>query len=198
MRFYTPDLLERFGSQDDDIADAAHDEIERRSEEYTQHLDEIEGKLPQRFRDLLNQFYLHDARVISHPPLVITDVEWLERASRSGLPLGWRAFGLGESRLPSYWIPLELDPPPREILILQYRGVQIENVEIHQSIFEDCDYLDWQHDEVELIEAGGNIEFRHSILFTRGFELRLRFKDFDFATLKPMDVAQEVAVGQPR
>src|SRR5207248_4085528 len=136
MKFYTPDFLERFGSEDEDIALAAHDELERRSEEYSQHVEEIEGKLPQRFRDLLNQFYLHDARVISHPPLMITDVEWLERALRAGLSLGWRVFGPRESRLPSYWIPLELDTPPREILVLQYRGVQIENVEIHESIFD--------------------------------------------------------------
>src|SRR5439155_6665260 len=65
MKFYTPDFLERFGSEDEDIALAAHDELERCSEAYSQHVDEIEGKLPQRFRDLLNQFYLHDARVIS-------------------------------------------------------------------------------------------------------------------------------------
>jgi hypothetical protein len=95
--------------------------------------------------------------------------------------------------LPSYWIPLELDPPPREVLVLQYRYVQIENVQIHESIFEGCNYIDWLYDEVELIETGGGLEFRHSILFTRGFELQLRFKDFDFATLKPMDIAEVLA-----
>jgi hypothetical protein len=192
MRFYTPDLLARFGSKDDNIADAAHDEIEQRAEEYVQHLDEIEARLPPRFRDLLNQFYLHDARVISHPPLMITDLEWLERALRSGQPLGWRAFGPGERRMPSYWIPLEVDTPPREILVLQYRCVQIETIEIHESIFEPFEYLGWQHDEVDLVQAGESPEFRHSILFTRGLEVRLRFKDFDFATLKPMEIPTEV------
>jgi hypothetical protein len=198
MKFYTPDLLERFGSKDDDIADAAHDEIEQRADEYVRHLDAIEMKLPQRLQDLLNQFYLHDARVISHPPLMIADVEWLEHALRSGLPLGWRVFGLGERRLPSYWIPLQLDPPPREILVLQHRYVQIESAEIHESIFEGCHYLDWLYDEVELIETEGNLEFCHSILFTRGFEIRLRFRDFDFATLKPMEIAEELAEVEPR
>jgi hypothetical protein len=189
MKFYTPEFVERFRSEDEDIALAAHDELERCADAYSQHLDEIEGKLPQRFQDLLNQFYLHDARLISHPPLMITDVEWLERALRAGLPAGWRFFEEGERRLPSYWIPLELDTPPREILILQYRSVSLEDAIIHESLFEDFSYLGWQHDEIDLVQIGESTEFRHSILFTRGLEIRLRFRDFDFATLKPMDVA---------
>ena len=110
---------------------------------------------------------------------------------RSGLPLGWRVFGPGERRLSSYWIPLQLDTPPREILVLQYRSVQIEYAELHDSLFEECPYLEWQYDEVDLVQAGESLEFRHSILFTRGFELRLRFSDFDFATLKPIEVPGE-------
>jgi hypothetical protein len=198
MRYFTPDLLERFGSEDYQIASAAEDELERRADEHRKTLNEFEAKLPQRFRDLLNQFYLHDARLISHPPLMITDVEWLERALRAGLPPGWRLFEEGERRLPSYWIPLELDTPPGEIVILQYRSVCLEAAIIHESLFEDFSYLGWQQDEIDLVQTGESPEFRHSILFTRGFELRLRFRDFDFATLKPMDVANEFAVGQPR
>jgi hypothetical protein len=193
MIFYTPELLERFGSKDDDIADAAIDEVEQRADDYVRHGDAIESKLPPRLRDLLNQFYLHDARVISHPPLMITDVDWLERALRSGLPLGWRVFGPREHRLPSYWIPLELDWPPREALVLQYRWVQIENAELHESLFDECPYLEWLHDEIELVQDGESTEFLHSILFTRGFELQLRFKDFGFAMLKPMEMAKELA-----
>jgi hypothetical protein len=196
MRFYTPEFLERFGSDDEDIAHAAHDELEQCADAYAQHVNEIEGKLPQRFRDLLNQFYLHDARVISHPPLMITDVEWLERALRAGLPTGWRLFEEGERHLPCYWIPLQLDPPPRETLILQYRSVCLEDARIHESLFDECTYLEWQHDEIDLVQTGEKPEFRHSILFTRGFVLRLRFRDFDFATLRPMDVAKELVGGQ--
>src|SRR5437763_8892812 len=148
MKYFTPDLLERFASEDDRVSSAAEEELDRRADESLQKLHEIEERLPQRFRDLLNQFYLHDARVISHPPLMITDVEWLERALRSGLPLGWRVFGPGERRIPLYWIPLHLDPPPREILVLQYRSVLLEDVRIHDSLFDECPYLEWQHDEI--------------------------------------------------
>ncbi|MFI5461400.1 MAG: hypothetical protein ACHRXM_38860 [Isosphaerales bacterium] len=118
MKFFTPDLIDRFGSADDGIAFAAQQEFEGRSEEYLRQLHEIEVKLPERFRELLDQFYLHDSRGISHS---------------------------------------------------------------------------WQYDEVELIRTDRGKEFRHSILFTKGLELRLRFKDFDFATLKPIEIAPEFA-----
>ncbi len=42
MKFFTPDLINRFGSEDDRIAVAAHQEFEERSEEYLRHLHEIE------------------------------------------------------------------------------------------------------------------------------------------------------------
>jgi hypothetical protein len=193
MKFYTPDLLDQFGSEDDDVALVAQEELEQRAEAYVTYLGEIEGRLPQRFRDLIDHYYLHDARVISQPSLMGTDLDWLEQDLRLGRPLRWRVSGEQEARIPSYWIPLQLDPPPREVLVLQYRSVQIEDAKIHECLDDGCPYLEWLYDEVELIEAGRNIEVRHSILFTRGLEVRLRFKDFDFATLKPIEIAEELA-----
>jgi hypothetical protein len=128
---------------------------------------------------------------------MITDLEWLEHALRLGLPLGWRIFGEGEGRTPLYWIPLQLDTPPREILVLQYRSVQLENAELHESLFDECPYLEWQYDEIDLVQDGESTEFRHSILFTRGLEVRLRFRDFDFATLRPMEIAEDLAEAEP-
>jgi hypothetical protein len=193
MRFLTPDLLDRFGSEDNHIANAAEDEWEIRAEEYARKLCDIEAKLPQRFRELLDQFYLHDARVILQPSLMLTDLERLEQALRTGIPLEGRGIE-GEGRYtPSFLIPLQLDPPPKEVLVLQYRSVQIEDAELHSSLLDECPYLEWQYDEVELIQSGERTEFRHSIHFTRGLEIRLRFKDFDFATLKPMEIAEELA-----
>ena len=42
MKFFTPDLLERFGSEDHLVASAAQDEWEERAEEYARNLSEIE------------------------------------------------------------------------------------------------------------------------------------------------------------
>ena len=139
MRFFTPELLERFGSEDDNVALEAQQEFEERSEEYSRQLRELGEKLPQRLRGLLDQFYLHDSRVISHSSFrdihrhTTRDIprlsELTHRAKRSAQ----------ECRLPSFWILLQLDTPPREILVLQYRSVLIEEARIHQSLRdEDC------------------------------------------------------------
>jgi hypothetical protein len=77
--------------------------------------------------------------------------------------------------------------PPREILVLQYRFARVEKAELHESLYEECPALEWQYDEVDIDKAGESWVFRHSILFTRGPELRLQFKDFDFAILKQME-----------
>jgi hypothetical protein len=187
VRFFKPDLLARFGSDDIPLAQVAQDELEHRSEEYVRALQEIGPTLPPRLRDLLDQYYLHDARVINQSALMMSDLEWLELSVRSGMATrGIESEGFHAS-FPSYWIPLRLDTPPGEILMLQYRSVQIEKAEIHESLLEPCPYLEWQYDEVDVIRSGESPEFRHSILFTRGLELQLRFKDFDFAALKPME-----------
>jgi hypothetical protein len=171
MRYLTPDLLERFGSADEDVAFAAHEEFERCSEEYARMLREIGGNLPGRFAEMQEQYYLHDARVMT--PLL----SWLPDPSQSPDP----------GRRDSFWIALRLDTPPGPILVLHYRSAVIERVIWYPSLREgDGTSLEWQYDEVDLARSDDEHEFRHSILFTQGLELRLRFKDFDFATLKPM------------
>jgi hypothetical protein len=194
MMFFTPDLINRFGSEDDHVALAAQQEFEGRSEEYLHQLHEIEEKLPQRFRELLEQFYLHDSRVISHSSLGISEPGWLGGTKLAEFAPGWTPAWQEESRSPSFWIALELDTPPRKILVLQYRSAVVEEVDLHQSLREEaCPDLEWLYDEVDLIHTGRGDEFRHSILFTKGLELRLRFKDFDFATLKPIETRAELA-----
>jgi len=193
MKFFTPDLLNGFGSEDGKIALGAHQELESHSAEYLRQLREIEEKLPQRLRALLEQFYLHDSRVISHSSFGICEPG--EPGHSELWELTHRAKRYAEDgRLQSFWIVLQLDTPPREILVLQYRSVLVEGAHLHQALGdEDCPDLEWLYDEVELIPTGRDNEFRHSILFTKGLELRLRFKDFDFATLKPIEITPELA-----
>ena len=193
MRFFTPDLLERFGSEDDSIATEAHKEFEARSREYLRQLDEIAENLPQRLRALLEHHYLHDARVISHSPFGICAPRELGNGNLADPTPGAQQTS-PDGRLPSFWIHLQLDTPPREILVLQYRSALIEEARLHQSPGgEESPNLEWLYDEVDLIPVGDGREFRHSILFTNGLELRLRFEDFDFATLKPIEIAPELA-----
>ena len=64
MKYYTPDLLARFGSEDLKVAKVARQELEKKSDEYVAHLDRIRPKLPRRFAELQERFYLHDARIV--------------------------------------------------------------------------------------------------------------------------------------
>jgi hypothetical protein len=185
MKFFTPDLLGRFGSEDDTIALAAQQELENRSEQYTEYLKHIRDKLSERFRELQERFYLHDARVISpwlpfavefpfFPPLGAL-LEWSDHG-------GW-----GRGPWPAFFLALELDTPPREVLVLNYREVVIDEASRHRPFqAERVPYFAWQHDEIEILQENSVNRIRHSILFSNGFELRLQFADFDFSTLKPL------------
>ena len=187
MKYYTPELLERFTSDDEPMALAAQDELEQRAEQYADHLKSISQKLPPRFRELQERFYLHDARVVwpflpGFPPDAAPfhpEMFWKMFEETRHQPSG---------RVPSLMIALQLDAPPRELVILHYRGVQLEGMPLSPRRHSRFPSLEWQHDEVEVIPAEGTVEFLHSILFTEGFELKLQFADFDFATLKPMTV----------
>jgi hypothetical protein len=185
MKYFTPDLLARFGSPDNTIASDAQEELENRAEQYSNHLNRIREKLPERFRELQERFYLHDARVLSpllpfpldfsFVPVLLGAPDWLHR-------LNW-----GRSPWPSFFLALELDTPPREVLVLNYRDVVIDETSRHRPFqAEEVPYLEWQHDEIEIVQENGSRKILHSILFSNGFELRVQFSDFDFATLKPL------------
>jgi hypothetical protein len=194
MKFFTADLLERFGSDHDHIALAAQSQLEQRAEEYSRNLGEVELELPQRFRELLDRYYLHDAQVMEHSRLGNVENLSIADPELGACSTRWKPVEQIDGRLLSFWIVLALDTPPRDVVVLQYRSVLIDGADTHQSLREDgCPYLEWQYDEVELVETGRGKEFRHSILFSNGLELRLRFKDFDFTTLKPIESMSELA-----
>lgn len=58
MRFFTQELLDLFNSEDDEIADQASEEWERRIIEYRNYGDTLD--LP-----ITNNYFLHDSRLIS-------------------------------------------------------------------------------------------------------------------------------------
>jgi hypothetical protein len=179
MKFYTMELLAKFSSDDEQIALAAQDELERRAEKYSEYLNSIAKKLPPRFRELQERYYLHDAHVIwpLFPWFWPFHPEMYEGIHHSHL-----------AQPPSFMIAVQLDAPPNELVVLHYRGVRFDppySVWRHPPEV----LLEWQHDEVELVVNDGKVEFLQSILFNKGSELRIRFTDFDFATLKPMTAA---------
>src|SRR5262245_31533825 len=64
MKYYTPELLARFGSDDLGAAKTARQELERKADEDVSHLGQIRPKMPSRFAELQERYYLHDARVV--------------------------------------------------------------------------------------------------------------------------------------
>src|SRR5260370_40555945 len=64
MKYMTPELIVRFRSEDDAVAEPAVEEWERRGEAYHSRLAEIAPALPPGVRPLL-RYPLHDARVLA-------------------------------------------------------------------------------------------------------------------------------------
>ena len=186
MRYFTPDLLARFGSEDEVIALAAQEEWEQRAEIYDRGFRAIEGRLPGRFRELCRRFYLHDAVVLGIGSRQAPD---LAGTADTGQPVTSIPPPPGVSvpdPIPLYRITLRLDPPPHEVVTLDYRAARIELAPRGESPPEyACPALEWLYDEVELPATARGSEFGQSILFTNGWELRLTFADFDFAVAEP-------------
>jgi hypothetical protein len=81
---------------------------------------------------------------------------------------------------------LELDTPPKELLILNYRSARVTGGTPFGLAGERTPYLEWEHDEIDLREQKNSVEVVQTILFSNGFELQIHFSDFDFATLQPL------------
>ena len=150
----TPELIARFRSEDDDIAEAAAAEWERRGEKYRTRLQAIRGELPKSVRRLLGRHALHDARVLA----IAADAN------------------------PHFSIFLELENPadPRDRrLELRYRlaGGMRKGLRLvkHSALAGDGKPLAWWlYDEFDVSE-GPVPAFTHSILLTGGYEFQLTF-----------------------
>src|SRR5437763_15618878 len=91
MKFFTPELLDRFGSEDDDIADAAQEEWEQAIVRYRSHIQSFWPALPAPFREMFDTIPLHDAQV----------VRW-------------------EATPSAFLVELILDPLPRQKVVFTY------------------------------------------------------------------------------
>ena len=182
MNYFRQDLLARFGSQDEAVALAAQEELEAQSEAYAKRLAQIRDKIPPRLRELQERYYLHDSRVLmAWPPDSPTE--------QYGLPWnGLINWGAGVKVLYTAFasITLQLDPSPKELIVLNYRQNAITAWAPLELGGERTPYLEWSHDEIDIVEGNDGPQFQHTILFSNGYEWQIRFSDFDFATLKPL------------
>jgi hypothetical protein len=154
MNYFTPELLTRFGSPDDGVADAASREWERAQEAYVAHLSALRSDLPKSVRTVLRRFCLHDAKVLT----------------------------IAIDEAPFFSIFLQLKNPRHPLdnyLELRYsltggpkHGLKFFK---HASLEGDGKPFGWWlYDEIDVL-TGEVSAFTHSILFTGGHELQLYF-----------------------
>lgn len=154
MKYFTPELLDRFGSAEDEVAQVASKEWEQAHERYLAHLQEIKAKIPKRVRLLLRRYYLHDAKVLT----------------------------IAYDEQPFFSIFLQLDTPSKEMIELRYRLAGRPRC-IQHSVISDGEkpWQWWLYDEFEVVLDKEKERFlpifMHSILLTGGVELELPFYD---------------------
>src|SRR5262245_28491189 len=158
MNYFSPELLQRFGSDDDRVADAAQAEWEQAADTYRHPLRQIDPLMPDRLRELLTRFYFHHARVLF--------VGTSDRDLRLGL---------------------QLDPPPHDAVFLHCHLVEEPQLIQHPvDLGERSPELVWLYDEVQMQNEGWRPTFRQSILFNNSTEMVLVFDRIDFATARPL------------
>jgi hypothetical protein len=153
MKYMTPELIARFRSADDVVAELAVEEWEQQGEAYRARLAAIGPTLPRGVRRLL-RYNLHDARVTA----IATD------------------------DTPSLSLYLELASPAAshdKQLELRYRliGPAKDGLELlrHEALASDGKPLAWwMYDEID-VTKGASAAGTHSILFTGGYEMRFIF-----------------------
>jgi hypothetical protein len=157
MKYFTPDLLERFGSADDAVAGPANDEWERALERYEQYMESIEPELPEHIREF-TKLLLHDAII-------------------------WSIARQGDKLI----MVMRKDIPPRDVVILTYSLIAepVINKEVLPSK-EWGTVMDYMYDEFELVQQRGRKTYAQSILFGNGWEMSLRFSDVQVTLAEPV------------
>lgn len=124
---------------------------------YETYLQTIRPEMPESVRELLDGFYLHDARVLS---------------------MGRRG--------DRFVISLQLDVPPNELLTITYSLVGPPEIRQDLFPWATpATTPAWLYEEVELVGAGERGHFLHSILFSNGWEVRLPFREVQLSTAYP-------------
>ncbi len=148
MKYFTPELYLRLqDTSSDEVMDAADEAWEKVAEKYRRYLKRIFKRLPKGLRRLLDDYYLHDARILC---------------------LGQRGR--------NFLIALRLDTTPHELLFLNYRLTRPAQVRKQVLPPEHATQTpEWMYDEVGL--ARGGLGYTQAILLSNGWEIHFTFQD---------------------
>ena len=151
MNYFTPELMEQLGSPTLAVARAADQEWDRRLEQYEEHLRRLGPELPEHIREF-NGLLLHDVRV--------------HEIARNGEQL---------------LIVLRKDVPPRDLILLTYTLAAEPFIDREAlPALERSPAMAFLYDEFDVQCEEDNVSYTQNILFSNGWELRLRFRDVQY------------------
>jgi hypothetical protein len=158
MKYFTPDLVIRFGSDDDQVANAAAAEWEEVVGRYEQRLQQILSEMPRHLREFAESLLLHDADVWS-------------LARQDGRLL----------------MVLCKDIAPRDVVLLTYQLVAEPIIDKAALPPEHCSsVMQFLYDEIDLSKESGQRIYTQSILFSNGWEVQLQFTDVRVELAEPV------------
>jgi hypothetical protein len=150
MKYFTPELIVAYGSDDPAAWKEAEARWDAACEQYNTTLALLKPAFPPGLRYLEDHYSLHDAVIR----------------------------GMGR-RAGSFLIMLQLDAPPQSLLTLTYDLVEgpIVTQDVLPAEYRSTGgHIDWQYDEIE--EASQQPPtWRQSILLSNGWEIVLHFRD---------------------
>ena len=157
MNYFTRQRYLALQERDDDAMDAADAAWDEAVQRYDAYVQSIRPEMTESVRELVDGFFLHDARVLS---------------------MGRRG--------DTFAISLQLDVPPNELLTITYAlaGTSEIKQELFPWVPPGAAPA-WLYEEIELIRQGEQSHFVHSILFGNGWEARLPFCEVRLATADP-------------
>jgi hypothetical protein len=157
MKYFTRDLIERYGSQDEAIARAAEAEWEAALARYESYLQAIASDLPEHIRQF-NDLLLHDAVI-------------------------WSIARQGDKLL----MVMRKDIPPRDVVLLSYTLIGEPVIDREALSPESRGtVMDYQYDEFDLVQEGTGKSYAQTIVFGNGYSISLRFSDVQATVAQPL------------
>jgi len=175
MKYFKPELLARYRSSDDGVADAVAKEWEEAITAYQARFKSVRSKFPSGVRRLCSKVSLHDAKVLG---------------------------AAYNDRQPLFGILLQVEGLPRqsgEVLELKYHPVAGPNggvrISTHASTEREARKGVWVlYDEFDLDEE--HAFFTHALLLTDRREIEIRFHNLTFRWLGHVFTPPELTEGE--
>jgi hypothetical protein len=159
MKYFTPDLLSRYGADEPAIYQPATEEWEQVCQRYSCYIDSVKGQMSPGLRHIEESYLLHDAKI--------------------------RAMG---KQGHSFVILVQLDNPPHSLVTFSFDLLDepvISTAALPPELRSTGPIVEWQYDELEL-ESRQPPTWSWSILLSNGWEVKLHFRDVQVQELQAM------------